>query len=427
MLAEEPVLLTPSRALARTVCSTCLSVLGNNGAITCAACNAARFCSATCKAVAASRPEVHSSWLCSRLAATPWDALEEEDQDTLHFLLQVLALRIAAHTDHGAAQRYTAIVALTPGAAQGGHQAATSGAPLSTGSVGSSSERTGLLWQSLTAAAGPDACVGLSQEDVAGWVAREACNSFGVMAPCGPAGERRVRGGAIYPLASNVNHECLPNAARFDWFDGASSSADSGAAEATIAAAAGAGFGAAGAAGQNSLSNAALYLRTLHAIPAGEELTISYFPLHWTLNERGMRCREQYGFECRCPRCQEESTWLSEEQEDEGEDEGETLSDAGDAQDDISSAGDDEDLGDAVEVDHHQQQHGACDEGGADEMEGEARVDDAYISVFLAKYVCPDESCLGTMAPLPGRPDVCECNLCGGLRTGAQFLADLRQ
>ncbi len=32
-------------------------------------------------------------------------------------------------------------------------------------------------------------------------------------------GERRLRGIAIYPIASSINHECLPNVARVDDFD----------------------------------------------------------------------------------------------------------------------------------------------------------------------------------------------------------------
>ncbi len=32
-------------------------------------------------------------------------------------------------------------------------------------------------------------------------------------------GERRIRGTAIYPHASLINHECLPNVARTDNFD----------------------------------------------------------------------------------------------------------------------------------------------------------------------------------------------------------------
>lgn len=56
-------------------------------------------------------------------------------------------------------------------------------------------------------------------------------------------GERQVRGGGIYPTASLVNHECLPNLARFDCFDAV----------------------AGGAPGDNT----GIMLRALHAIPQG--------------------------------------------------------------------------------------------------------------------------------------------------------------
>jgi hypothetical protein len=35
----------------------------------------------------------------------------------------------------------------------------------------------------------------------------------------------------------------------------------------------------------------------------GEELTQSYFPITWSLDERRATCRTQYGFTCSCPRC----------------------------------------------------------------------------------------------------------------------------
>ena len=40
--------------------------------------------------------------------------------------------------------------------------------------------------------------------------------------PCSQ-GDRRIRGTAIYPTASSINHECLPNVARMDDFDNRSS------------------------------------------------------------------------------------------------------------------------------------------------------------------------------------------------------------
>ena len=79
---------------------------------------------------------------------------------------------------------------------------------------------------------------------------------------------------------------------------------------------------------------------------------------------------------------------------------------------------------------HHQHQHQPQAEG---EQSG---ADPAYISLFLLKYVCPRQGCLGTLAPLAecvaaaaaaGGADeaVYECNMCGGRRTEAEFLAEL--
>ena len=44
--------------------------------------------------------------------------------------------------------------------------------------------------------------------------------------------------------------------------------------------------------------------RALHDLPAGEEITQSYFPLNVGYKERQQRLQEDYGFTCTCPRCQ---------------------------------------------------------------------------------------------------------------------------
>ena len=46
-----------------------------------------------------------------------------------------------------------------------------------------------------------------------------ACTWGASLCPPALQGERRIRGTAIYPQASLLNHECLPNVARFDDFD----------------------------------------------------------------------------------------------------------------------------------------------------------------------------------------------------------------
>jgi len=139
---------------------------------------------------------------------------------------------------------------------------------------------------------------GLSAAEARAALAADERCGFGVMAPGGPAGERRVRGAGLYPTAALLNHECMPNLARFDDFDAPPGAAVAG----------GAGAGPSGAAAPGAApypgGNARIAFRALHALPAGEELTTAYFPLHLDLAERQARCREQYGFDCACPRCQ---------------------------------------------------------------------------------------------------------------------------
>ena len=61
-------------------------------------------------------------------------------------------------------------------------------------------------------------------------------------------GERRIRGTALYAQASLINHECLPNVARFDRFDASSAPASSA---------------------PHPGANTAVEFRALHDIPAG--------------------------------------------------------------------------------------------------------------------------------------------------------------
>lgn len=114
------------------------------------------------------------------------------------------------------------------------------------------------------------------------------------MAPCGPGGERRLRGTGLYPTAALLNHECMPNLARFDAFDADPPPAGGGG---------GGGGVLSSPATPYPGDSARIAFRALHALPAGEELTCAYFPLHLSLAERQARCRSQYGFTCTCPRC----------------------------------------------------------------------------------------------------------------------------
>jgi SET and MYND domain-containing protein len=217
----------------------------------------------------------------------------------------------------------------------------------------------------------------ISLDFIATLLEKESVNSYGIPAPLLPGAEneedRRLRGSVLYPIASRVNHECLPNAARFDEFDAPS-------------------HGTPG-------SNTVLSLRTLHALPAGEEVTQSYFPLTWSFIQRQERCREQYGFICRCPRCKEEATWPPEEQGAENADEVELAKDMAQAVNTLSMM---------------------------DIPDGNNVANAGYIHVFLFKYVCPREGCGGTMGPMnQHQSQELQCNVCGKVRTEAEFLAEL--
>jgi SET and MYND domain-containing protein len=52
-------------------------------------------------------------------------------------------------------------------------------------------------------------------------------------------------------------------------------------------------------------------------------------------------------------------------------------------------------------------------------------------AIFFVKYLCPDESCGGTLAPLPPSQGVAstsmECNVCGQLRTEEEFLEEIEE
>lgn len=112
---------------------------------------------------------------------------------------------------------------------------------------------------------------GLTAEDAIGILRRDAANAYGISLD----GGETLRGTALLGTASRLNHECMPNVARLDAFD----------------------------APAEGMANTVVAFKALHAIPSGEELTQSYFPLNWEVEERQERCRELYGFSCTCPRC----------------------------------------------------------------------------------------------------------------------------
>jgi SET and MYND domain-containing protein len=183
----------------------------------------------------------------------------------------------------------------------------------------------------------------LSAAEVAALLSKEHLNAFGLLAPLhlqqqqqapaaaaaavaddgdeGGRTSRKLRGGALYPTCALLNHECIPNVARFDALDAAVGGAwpaqwpgraqqqqqqaaavaavvsSDAAAAAAVAAAAGLSAGPHGSScgcGSNGSSSGGcggssttlVTMRALHGLPAGTEVVLSYVPLDWDLADR---------------------------------------------------------------------------------------------------------------------------------------------
>lgn len=153
------------------------------------------------------------------------------------------------------------------------------------------------------------------------------------------------------------------------------------------------------------VGNTDIIIRSLHDISEGAEVCISYFPINWRFAERQRKLNEEYGFECKCERCKIEEGWSDE--------------DTAEQNDDISVEGEgsegDEDMENTEE----------------EVMDAEGDTQGSFPhAMFFVKYLCPNESCGGTLAPLPpveGVISVMECNVCGQLRSEDDFLQEIQE
>lgn len=323
--AEElPLLAWPSEAFAGVCCARCLRLCEGGTAAACPrGCGSAVFCSEACWQAAHTDPLCHSEGVCQGLRQLRESGATTEERDAARFILLAYGAKVYSP------EAFSKLWSLVPA----GHHC--------------QQIRVEALAELVTAILGHTAQA--SAEEVAALLARDGANGFAIMGPRREDGERQMRGSAIYPGLAMANHECLPNMVRFDDFD----------TPATWPV------------------NMRLELRTIQAMPAGEELLLGYFPLDWGLEERRKRLRDCYDFICTCSRCQLEASWEAEE----------------------------EDAGPPAAA------------GG---------VTEDYLSVFFLKHVCPVEDCGGSMAPLDG-DDGCVCNCCGHRRSDAEFLASLNE
>ncbi|XP_059277531.1 histone-lysine N-methyltransferase ASHR2-like isoform X1 [Lycium ferocissimum] len=212
---------------------------------------------------------------------------------------------------------------------------------------------------------------GFSKELTAALLAKDKVNAFGLMEPYDKDRERGVRAYGIYPVASFFNHDCLPNACRFEYVDIDVS---------------------------NGSNNTDMIVRVIHDVPEGREICLSYFPVNFKYSERQQRLKEDYGFTCNCDRCVVEANWSDQEDDDAMDNEGEEIEED-----------EDEAMEEDVDVDDEVIGNGEVEE----------RDQDFPHAYFFIRYMCNQENCGGTLAPLPpsdaSTSTVMECNVCGHL------------
>ncbi|KAL1208348.1 Histone-lysine N-methyltransferase ASHR2 [Cardamine amara subsp. amara] len=354
ILRESPLLLYSAFPFLSSVspyCDHCFRLVPSS-AQKCQSCSLVSFCSPNCLAS-------HTPWICEslrRLHQSSSAAFADQPSDRqvqARFLLSAYNLAAASPSD------FQVLLSLQ-GSGNNGD---------SSSSVTDSAAAKFL--HSLLSAVCPPLPVPISPELTAALLAKDKVNAFGLMEPFSVLNEKRsVRAYGIYPKTSFLNHDCLPNACRFDYVDSASD------------------------------GNTDIIIRMIHDVPQGREICLSYFPVNMNYSSRQKRLLEDYGFKCDCDRCKVESSW-SEGEEDEN---------------DVMEEMDDED-GQEEEME---------DQEGDKEEEGEAcgnGVDDESSfphAYFFVRYMCEKESCFGTLAPLPPKTNdaskVLECNVCGSLK-----------
>ncbi|EMS54848.1 hypothetical protein TRIUR3_04246 [Triticum urartu] len=144
--------------------------------------------------------------------------------------------------------------------------------------------------------------------------------------------------------------------------------------------------------------NTDIVVRALHGITEGKEVCISYFAANWRYADRQRRLLEDYGFRCECDRCQIESKWKFDDDNDGGD--GDDTMEEGHGKEVAEDGGDE----------------GMEQEEGSDDDE-----DDFPHAFFFVRYLCDREDCYGMLAPLPPLPSgelshIFECNACGQLK-----------
>jgi len=413
VLRERATVCGTSVAFRDSACARCLAFAAPTGAplFTCATCGLAKLCGGdTCAWSGAPHGAVacHAEGLAK--------GLPDADAERLRFLAACADLR----GEHSASSlaKLRAVAALCPAVGPNGEGVASREleAARRVHPVLETAVARALAGARRSAPVGEEtnvARVAGSFAETASLLSKETKNAFGAMAPRDPAsGDRRVRGGALYELASRVNHDCFPNVARFDNFDGALErdafvTSQSGSLNDRKS--------------QSEVAPDELRLMALDRIPAGAEVTMSYLPVTEPLARRRRRLRHTFGFDCACARCLLETEWAKQDGDRVGDVAEETRAAGGR----VSASSSSDAVRDALATEMDDEDDARLAGLSPEELERRSdRLPPEY-AVWFARNVCPVSECGGTLAPPNETATHMTCNACGFRRTDAAFYASL--
>lgn len=199
--------------------------IGRPFRVVCKGCSEVWFCSNSCKLKACNTG--HPPLVCQILSKLKDSALSSEEKNQARFLAAALSLKagtgaaversdsrsISSHDDTPSrsgsylGRSITSVFSKDP--FQALLQLDGAASPPDQGSE----KLYAFLRDAISA--GGEGFEGLDRETVALLLSIDQRNSYGIMAPNGPGGERRLRGSGTYTKAALINHNCLPNVARY--------------------------------------------------------------------------------------------------------------------------------------------------------------------------------------------------------------------
>ena len=437
VVAEHALLVGVSEEFRRVCCASCLAhgaatpCPGCGEVVLCDACIAGHRGAGPCSDPASpwQRGVGHGAVVCAaeRVASAWRPPLSAPDRERLRFLGACAELR-RAHVVNGDARaraRLDAVLRLCPDvgpAGEGIDPREASAAERVRPALEAAVQATIATTEANTAGGGLLRAIAGDVVENAALLAKETKNAFGVMAvKCGDGShsnddsddDRRVRGGAVYELASRVNHACFPNVARFDNFDGVLGSPSHE-------------FHVPSRDGPNPPGPTELRLVAIDKIPAGCEVLMSYLPVSEPCARRRRRLRNTFGFECECERCVLERAWATEDGAATGDEREhrDASRRAREARDEASELEADA-AADALDREWNDAEETAIRSLDAAELARRAVRIPATYALWFARNMCPVDGCGGTLAPPHATADHMTCNYCGRRRGDDEFFRRL--